>query len=83
MSKNSKILQKNMSFPQKMLKTVNKSAKIPIFLDFFSKTVEKSITAIINIKYLFFIKTQDKTEIPIENINTYLFLLYMLINIFD
>lgn len=83
MSKNSKILQKIMSFPQKLLKTAHKSAKICTFFLFFRKTVDKNNKVKIRVKILLLINTQDKTEIPNENNNIYLFLLYMLVNIFD
>ena len=71
MSKNSKILEKNKSFPQKLLKTATKNVisdnlKVFLLILKYKNNIEK-----IKYKYIFFIKITEINEIPTEKSNKY------------
>lgn len=58
----SKILQKKVSFPQKVLKSAVKSVILASFLYFWEKVVEKSTSDNISSIILFFRKNNDKNS---------------------
>ena len=58
----SKILQKKVSFPQKVLKIAVKSVILASFLYFWEKVVEKSTSDNISSIILFFRKNNDKNS---------------------